>query len=94
MIIVKHLSLQKCSFYYLIHFFWGGGMGVKGCKGGGLIFVMNVYYNNYNVLVMNFENEIIKLNTPQHIDKQTRQNLNFSVQSNNICSHNFYYFNH
>lgn len=75
-------------------FLGGGGMGVKGCKGGGLIFVMNVYYNNYNVLVTNFENEIIKLNTPQHIDKQTRQNFNFSVQSNNICSHNFYYFNH
>lgn len=25
---------------------------------------------------------------------QTRQKLNFSVQSNNIYSHNFYFFNH
>lgn len=42
-------------------FLGGGGMGVKGCNGGGgLIFCMNIYYNNYNVLVMNFENEMIK----------------------------------
>lgn len=34
MIIVKHLSLQKCSFLLFNTLFWGG-MGVKGCNGGG-----------------------------------------------------------
>lgn len=45
------------------------------------------------MLFMNYEieNGIIQLNTPQHTDKTK---LNFSVQSNNIYSHNFYFFNH
>lgn len=93
----KAFIITEMQFLLFNTFFLGGGMGVKGCNGGGLIFWYEHILQQLQCARYEFwkwNDQIIKLNTPQHMDKQTRQNLNFSVQSYNICSHNFYYFNH
>lgn len=93
----KAFIITEMQFLLFNTFLGGGGMGVKGCNGGGLIFWYEHILQQLQCARYEFwkwNDQIIKLNTPQHMDKQTRQNLNFSVQSYNICSHNFYYFNH